>query len=867
MFATPLIQLLPAFVAGVVFCRFCVPLQVVLSTPLLVLSASVFVVTGLCYIILKRYSPSTVSDDNGCTPVSINVFSTIGRFFPFCTPMLQRLSIVIALFFAGMLHYLLGMLALERNAADLERLADTGGKHVVSAQIITAPFVQNDGLRFRAMAFMLHGPVSNSSVHGLFAVTVQGAVPGQFCVGDVVRFSGTFKNIRNFRTPGTFDYENWWSLYGIRVKAFVASPLLIVKTGHRDSGPSLSYVRFLLETGRARLMKFIVRCFPDAQQAAVADALLFGNRAGLSSHVKDAFSITGTGHLLAVSGLHMAMAAFLTYFCVRWLLLRWEWLALRIQVPKVATLLSMLPVIGYAGLSGFSPSANRAMIMILVFSAGMVLELPCTSMNSLAAAAWILLAISPFYLFDIGFQFSFVAVFFLILFSHAFRLPRDETSAGTRVMRYVSGLLKVSLVAALATGPLAAWYFQRISLIGPFLNVMLVPAVCFLILPCLVTGIVLLPVTVAGASLVYVPAGIMISCLLSVVGACAKIPFASMWIARPCLWQVALLLLALFVAGLSLLPGTLQSVRVRLRLMSFCLLAMVSAGMLSMHVAAVGRKDMVLHLLDVGQGTCQVVELPEGKVMVMDAGGMRTGTFDTGSRIVGPYLRTLGYTHIDILAFSHPETDHIGGLPSIVTQFRPDVLWTNGDTNNRNTAWISLAARLRQTGTRQVVFRDQAVIDRYGVSFHVFGSERCGAATDRNSRSLVIRLSCNGHSMLLTGDIDQARELCLFHQGLRASDVVVVPHHGSRTSSSTVFVRHVRARAALIPAGWRNYLHLPARDVVQRWERSGAVVLTTGEAGTLTAGFGRGRVVITTFSGHVVDAGKALCVGTTGGEV
>lgn len=766
-----------------------------------------------------------------------------------------------------MLHYHLGTLALHRNAADLECLADAGGRYVVSAQIITAPSVQNSALRFRAAAFTLHGPVSDRSIHGLCAVTVRGMSAGQFRVGDVVRFAATFKKIRNFRTPGTFDYETWWALHGIRVKAFVASSPFMVKTGHRDSGPSLSYVRFLFETGRARLMEFIARSFHDPQQAAVADALLFGNRAGLSQQIKDAFSITGTGHLLAVSGLHMAMAALLTFFSVRWLLLRWEWLALRIPVIKVATLLSMLAVICYAGLSGFSPSANRAMIMILVFSAGMVLELPSTPMNSLAAAAWILLAISPFYLFDIGFQFSFVAVFFLILFSHVSILPKEEAGLDKRVMRYASGLFLVSFVAALATGPLAAWHFQRISLIGPFLNVLLVPAVCFLLLPCLITGVALFPVTVAGASLIYIPAGLMISCLLSVVGACAKIPFASMWIARPCLWQVVLLLLALFVAGLSLLPGMLRPMRIRLCLMSSCLLAVVLAGVLSMHLAAVCRKDMVLHLIDVGQGTCQVVELPGGKVMVMDAGGMRTGTFDTGSRVVGPYLRTLGYIHIDILALSHPETDHMGGLASMVTQFRPDVLWTNGDTNTRNTAWRTLAVRLRQNGTRQVVFRDHAMIDRYGVSFHIFGPAGCGAATSRNSRSLVIRLSCKGHSMLLTGDIDQARELCLLHQGMEASDVVVVPHHGSRTSSSPAFVRFVRARAALIPAGWRNYLHLPARDVVKRWERSGAVVLTTGEAGTLSAGFDKGRVVITTFSGHVIDAGKVLSVETTGDKV
>jgi competence protein ComEC len=286
---------------------------------------------------------------------------------------------------------------------------------------------------------------------------------------------------------------------------------------------------------------------------------------------------------------------------------------------------------------------------------------------------------------------------------------------------------------------------------------------------------------------------------------------------------------------------------------SVVLFCIIPAGMLyKKHVRASGM-SFILHVPDVGQGTCQVVELPGGRLMVMDGGGFRSSTFDTGERIVAPFVRTLGYTHIDILALSHPETDHVGGLPALVRQFSPDELWTNSDTAPWNPAWNNLVDAARETGVRHVIFREDAVFHRFGVHFQVFTSSECLSARSRNSRSLVIRLSHEGGTFLLTGDIDRQREACLVAQGPGEADVVVVPHHGSRTSSSPDFISCVHPRAAFISAGWRNYLGLPAPDVVDRWRRAGAEVLSTARDGTLTASFRQGGVVLETYSGDLLN--------------
>ena len=601
-------------------------------------------------------------------------------------------------------------------------------------------------------------------------------------------------------------------------------------------------------------MELVGGAFAEPADRAVAGALLFGHRSGLPPQLAEAFSITGTGHLLAVSGLHMALAAALVFFCVRWCLLRSQRIALHVPVTKVATLFSMAAVVAYAGLAGFSPSATRAMIMILIFSLALIIERPHAPVNSLAAAAWILLAMSPFYLFDMAFQLSFAAVFFLILFSPLFRMPEHEVSTGRRAAVYLLGVAGVSVVAALATAPLAAWYFQRLSMAGPVLNLVLVPAVCFIILPLLIAG--------AGVSLLWpafahmfflVPAGVMITGMLKLIEAAAHIQWAAFWIARPEIWQPVLFWLALLAAGLSVSRRMERRLKLRLRIISIVLFCTVPAGMLYERYVREAGMNFILHVPDVGQGTCQVVELPGGRLMVMDGGGFRSTTFDTGERIVAPFIRTLGYTHIDILALSHPETDHVGGLAALVRQFSPDELWTNIDTAPWNQSWNNLVDAVREMGVRHVIFTEDRVFARYGVHFQVFTPAACLSARSRNSRSLVVRLSHGGGAFLLTGDIDRQREACLVGEKPGPADVVVVPHHGSRTSSSPDFISYVHPRAAFISAGWRNYLGLPAPDVVDRWQRAGAEVLSTARDGTLTASFRQGGLVLETYSSNLVE--------------
>ncbi len=742
----------------------------------------------------------------------------------------------IALFSAGALHMHLSIMRLSAQSVLLTRLAQTGERHIISAVVISAPLLKKGKLRFIAAPFRLHEPAGNRSLSGRLAVSVKSWHEAETPPpGSVVRFRARLRQVENFNTPGTFDYVNWWALRNILVKAHVPGPLAII-TEKTTTGQFLTVPeRILISVEKMRwlLMGFLRNGFADDQSRAVAAALLFGDGTGLSEGLRRDFAAAGAGHLLAVSGLHMAMAAFILYTLSRWLMGLNQWLLFRINTRKASLFISMPGVILYAALAGFSPSATRAAVMILIFSCAFLLDRPHDPLNSLAAAAWILLGISPLYLFDTAFQFSFCAVCFLILFAKIFRHRPAGQGVWKRLKCYMLDAAAATATAIAATTPLAAWHFQRISVAGPILNLLLVPATCFIILPLLLAGLLAAPISQAAAHLLWAPAAFFIHKMVDIVHFTASLPWSWHWISRPAIWQLTAFWLGLLAVATALSEKTSPGIRNKAAMLAIILFLAVPAGYLARKFVMESRRDMVFHLLDVGQGTSQVIELPEGRVMVMDTGGM-AGDFDTGARIVGPFLRTLGYTRIDILAASHPETDHIGGMASVVRDFAPGEFWSNSDRNPGNPAWERLMQALKEAGTRQTNFNRGHCIRKAGTQFRIYTASNCSAARSRNARSLAIRAAGAHFSVLLTGDIDQKREACLVKNGLGHSDILVVPHHGSRSSSSPDFINAVNPEIALVSAGRKNRLGLPAPQVLEHYQKRGIRVFRTDMDGTVT---------------------------------
>jgi competence protein ComEC len=716
--------------------------------------------------------------------------------------------------------------SLEDKSQDLLSLASRPGKHVITGQVIRASLPANDGVRLLVAASESHTPSDDLSFSGLMSLTVLGIRAQDCSPGDWIRFAASLRPVRNFKTPGAFDQETWWAIRGVKVKGFVNHPLRFSIVGHSRSSSDMSLLRYWLESGRRAIMLGIDRCL-DGPARGIAMALLLGERAWLSKDLKEAFARAGIGHLLAVSGIHMALAALLIGGLARALLLRSEWITLRFPVKKLAISLALIGVVTYAGLAGFSPSAVRAMVMILAFGVAFLIDRPQTSLNSLALAAWALLIFNPLYLFGISFQLSFTAVFFLIMFSSYLRsLPEEKKRNGQKhFWIYIRGFILVTLIATLATAPFVARHFQRVCLVGLLSNLLVVPVTSFVILPGLLLGVILLPLFPELTSEIWQGVGWLLDYLVDFIYFVSGWNWSAIWVPRPSILQVSLFYLIL---------GSLALMRHWKISRAFAVLFFVL--LLSVSVCRewnLSHQDSLkLHVLDVGQGTSQVVELPKGRLMVMDGGGLRSPYFDIGERVVAPFIRHLGYRKIDVIVLSHPEQDHMGGLAALVRQFPVGELWTNDDIS-MDLSWKRLLEACSQRGVRHRVWREGRVDQIGDIIVEVRPSTGCEGVHGHNGRSLVLKLDHGRRSILLTGDIGRTREQCLLKEGIGPVDVLVVPHHGSKTSSCSEFVKQIHPEIAIVPVGWRNSLGLPNPQVLERYREAGSNLLRVDLDGTV----------------------------------
>lgn len=610
----------------------------------------------------------------------------------------------------------------------------------------------------------------------------------------------------------------------------------------------MPWPRYVLERARANLLQGLRRHL-DQPALGLCTALLLGERADLSPAIREAFATTGVGHLLAVSGLHMGLVALFTGGLMNWILLRSTWLTLRLPVRKVATLVALTAAVLYAAMAGFSPSAVRAMVMVLAFGSAFLIDRPQTPVNALALAAWGLLLAQPLHIFGISFQLSFVAVFFLVLAMPVLQMvhngdgedaEKERKGMGRRdPRRLLFDLLLVTLVATVATAPLLAWHFQRISLIGVLTNLILVPVSCLVIFPSLLTSALLWPLIPPLAGIMWETIARFINPLTTAIEGLASWPLAAVWVARPSVSQIVLTYL--FLSALAVLPGRSHT-RVWVAILGTAIL--VGTGWQAWSRSH--DRNLSLHVLDVGQGACQVVEFPGGGVMVADGGGLMASQFDVGKMVVAPFLRARGHTRIDILVATHPEQDHVGGLAALVEQFEVDELWTTED-EGLNTAWGRLLSACAQNDVPRIIWQKEDHIRKGPVTIDVLPPTACPEAQGNNARSLVLGLHYGKRRFLISGDIDQGRERCLLVSGLGRRDVLVVPHHGSKTSSLHAFVESTRPEVVIVPVGWRNPLGLPNGRILRRYEGAGSRILRTDQDGTVTVRTDGERVEVSKF--------------------
>lgn len=605
--------------------------------------------------------------------------------------------------------------------------------------------------------------------------------------------------------PHGFDLELWLFERGLGAGGYVRSrpDTPAVKLDEAAGQP--------VERLRQALRDALQRQVGDATTAGVLAALVIGDQAVIDREGWDLFRITGVAHLMSISGLHVTMFAWLAGGVVGWLWRRHPRLPLWLPAPQAARWGGLLAATGYALLAGWGVPAQRTVGMIAV-----VVALRSTGLRwplhavLLAAAVAVTLA-DPWALLQPGFWLSFAAVALLVASEP---VQREAVAPGrggegwrARTLHTLRAGLRTQVVATVGLAPLSLVFFQQVSLVGFVANLVAIPLVTLLVVPLAMLGVLLPPLWSASAALVQG--------LMALLQALAALPLAVWSAAAAPTWAVACGLLA---GALAVLP-----LPWRLRLLALPLVLPLLAPPLAR--PAPGQFELVA--ADIGQGTAVLVRTNQ-HLLVFDTGPAYTPEADAGGRVLLPLLRARGETQVDLLVLSHRDSDHTGGAASVMAGVPVALLSTSLAAGH---PLLARGVPHRPCHAGQTWLWD-------GVRFEVLHPpvQDLALPLKPNALSCVLRVQGTLASALLTADVEAAQETALVQRlgaALR-SEVLVVPHHGSKTSSTAAFLEAVQPRVAVVQAGYRSRYGHPAPEVMARYAERGIAVVRSDRCGAWT---------------------------------
>lgn len=706
-----------------------------------------------------------------------------------------------------------------------------------------------------------------------------GALP-ELHAGDRIVVLTEAKRPAFYRDEGAFDRRAYLERQGVDLVATLRAPGLLERTA--KARPSAV---FWISRMRARLRDELDQMFEDSpEKAGLLRAMLLGDRSFIERDEATNFQKTGVFHVLVVAGLHVgAFAAFLF----------WVGRRLRVRVAWTACA-TALALCAYVALIEQRPPVMRATLMALIVLVGMCFFRRLDLVNSAAVAALLLLIARPLELRDSSFQLSFLAIgciagvavpylersvepyaralrdwrevardashepraaqfridlrgltawFTAKMARRAGELAGNIAASGVAFSLRVWEIVVLTVVLQIGMLPLLAGDFHRVTLTGPFANLVAVP-LTGIIVP---LGFTALACGFAAPFLtqwIAAPLGYLTAILIHAVGWFAHFSRLSYRIPGPPLW----LTIVFLVLGI-LLAVCLRIFTRTLRMVAFgtCLAILIPAITIASYPFAPKwlRGEMELTVLDVGQGDSLFVVSPRGHTILIDGGGAllpigqqkEQAGADPGEEAVSPYLWSRGYKRIDVVALTHAHQDHLGGLMAILGNFRVGALWIGREADSAGLK--RLEGEARALGIPIVHQRKGAPFDWDGVRAQFLWPEDDtvqGDAAVRNSDSLVLRLQFGSRAFLLPGDAEQdaERQILADESGTDLySDVLKVGHHGSGNATSREFLAAVHPVVAIISSGEGNPYGLPSADLLARLEGVRARIFRTDTDGAV----------------------------------
>ena len=631
-----------------------------------------------------------------------------------------------------------------------------------------------------------------------------------------------------WRNPGSAS-EGWQRLRrGVDITGGAKSAALVVVERGRPLSEWGARLRAYVRDATARTVA------PTSRESAdIVTAILIGDRTGLDDDTVRKLQMSGTYHVIAISGGNIAILVVTCLVVLR----------VFIRSPRVTAALTLGVVVLYGGLVGDQASVNRAVTAAAVVLFLQVIGWCAPTLRIFWVAALVVALIDPLTVIDVSAWLSFGATLGIVVISP--QLMRLAPKGMPRVVTILWGMCAATLAAELALMPVSAAVFSRVSLAGLLLNFIAIPAMTVTQL----AGTVLVMVADVFPILAHAAA------TLAHLGAVALVRSTALLELMPWLsWQtppVGMWWTMSYYVGLGLAVWAAASrrwQRAGIAIAAAALLVIVTSPPWPWRRPAPGL--LRVSMLDVGQGQAIAVQFPTGQTLLLDAGG--TGpTFDIGARVVEPALWALGIHRLDWLAVTHGDLDHAGGAPTVMRDLRPREVW-EGVPVPRDLRMQALRAKAQAQG---VVWRRLATghtLEVGGAVVEVLNPplpdwER---RDNRNDDSLVVRVQLGQVSLLLTGDAErQAEDDVAVNHSARLR-VLSAPHHGSRTSSTPGLLRRFLPHAVFVSAGRANTFGHPAPDVLARYEQLGVEVFRTDLDGAIILETDGRDVVVRTAGGR-----------------
>ena len=684
-------------------------------------------------------------------------------------------------------------------------------------------------------------------VSAKFLIRFQELLPLRY--GKDLTLRGVLHRPQAKRNPGGFDYQAYLARQGI---FGILDTKGLLRIGEQGGFPPLRWIEGLrLQTER---IIDVIYTEPTAEthplepslHAQLIKGILLGKRSDVPSETLDIFRNSGTFHVLAVSGLHVGLVAMFCYFGFS--LFRFP--------QKMLCFLTIIAVLIYACLIGFRPSVFRASLMAILFLVALLIDRDAELYNLLAFAALVLLLLNPQQVWDVGFQLSFVAVASIVYFVPKMERPLrrlwtgaedpPSVSEGSVLTRFRNTAIKwlvlsylVTLAAQIGTGPLIAYHFYRTYplgiIVGPF-AVGLVSLIVAVGMTSVCVGFIWLPL----AQLIGLLNQAIISIFLTLIGMFGQT------------WGVVKLTPPTFGLCVLYIACCLGISHWRYVYHQWRIASLIGLSVMTIWVwdAAIHEKGRLLEVitLDVGQGDAAIVRFPDNRTMLIDGGIQRSYydeqkrkrvEYDVGKRIIEPYLDFHGIRKLHMVVLTHPDLDHGGGLGYILENFKVGQVIGISDIPLDSEMHRRLHAIVKARNipyafpyAGEIKFTPTATLDL----LHPIDAASTNLLdTDKNDDSLVMKITYGEVDILVTGDIGKRAESRLIASGqdLR-SEILKVPHHGSRTSSTVPFLDAVQPRYAIFSLGQGNRYQFPHTEVVARYQARGCLMSRTDEAGTIT---------------------------------